>query len=688
MDEIKIDLNKIIRSPNVCDLLDDDQISSIGKKCLTGLNNDKQTRDSWETSYRTAMELALQITKRKSFPWPGASNVKFPLITTAALNWHAKAYPATISGQSVVRCQVIGPDADGEKMRRTIRVGKHMSYQLLEKSPWESQTDASLLALPIMGCVFKKTVFDSASRAVCSDMVLPQDLVVDYYTSDLQTALRKTHLFKLTPNEMQENTLAGVYREKGAITQDSMTPMRNARDEAQKVTQSNEKEVYSLAEQSCWMDLDGDDYQEPYAVTFDENSGHVYRIIPRFFPSDITKNAKGKILKIKAEEYFTKFTFIPSPDGGFYGLGLGMLLGPVNESINTAINQIFDGATMATLGGGFLGRGVKLRGGESTFKPMEWKTVDSTGISLRDNVFPLPVREPAAMLLELVKFLVQYGQQVGGSGDIEMGDIPGQNVKAGTMSIANQNGQKIFKATYKRFWLSLKDEFKKVYTLNGIYFSALKADADLFEVTEQDYQPDASGIIPAADPNIISDDEKRQLATMLLQRSDSKPGYDAALVEKRWLEAYNVDGIESIYKGPQDPGPSVEQQKLQLDAQKLQAQVQKNQADHQVAVGKLMIEAQKVQAEITELQAKAALELKQSDNIETGHMIALMDLQIAAKKQHHQSILDTIDMLHTISGGKNGDGTGINRGTANSLESAATSALPAVAAQPGNGSVL
>jgi chaperonin GroES len=676
--EIKIDLTKVVKSPNVCDLLDDAEISQIGAKCLSGLNNDKSSRAQWETSYRTAMELALQVVKRKSFPWAGASNVKFPLITKAAINWHAKAYPATISGQSVVRCQVIGPDGEGEKMRRATRVGKHMSYQLLEKSSWEPQTDTSLLALPIMGCVFKKTVF--ATRTVCSDMVLPQDLVVDYFTSDLQTAIRITHLFKMSPNEMQENYLAGIYREKKEITQDSKTPMQQAKDASQHLISTNEKEVYSLAEQSCWMDLDGDGYQEPYAVTFDENSGYVYRIIPRFFSNDIIRNAQNKILKINAEEYFTKFTFIPSPDGGFYGLGLGMLLGPINESVNTAINQIFDGATMATLGGGFLGRGVKIKGGESTFKPFEWKNVDSTGISLRDNVFPLPVREPAAMLLELVKFLVMEGEQIGGSGDIEMGDIPGQNVKAGTMSIANQNGQKVFKATYKRFWLALKNEFKKIYTLNGIYFAAIKSDAELFGVTAEDYQQDSAGIIPAADPNIVSDDEKRQLATMILQRSSMTTGYDPVLVEMRWLEAFNVDGIEAIYKGPQPQGPSIEQQQLEIDKGKLQAQVMKDQATQQLAVAKLMIEAQKVQAEIVGLQAKAQLDLKEADSKDTGQAIALMDLQIAAKRDHHQSILDTIDMLHTIMGGKNGDGIGVDRGAKDALAGAAAATLPTMAA--------
>lgn len=679
----------LVKMPNIFDKMEESDQKSVGLDCLNGLTLDKSSREQWELRQKNSMELALQVTSKKTYPWPGASNVKFPLVTIAATNWHAKAYPATISGESVARCRVIGADPDGKKMARAIRVGKDMSYELLETTSWEEQTDKSLLVLPIMGTVFKKTIRDTVSRSNVSDMVLPQDLVVNYYTASMESAMRVTHLFKMTKNEMHEAVQAGIFCEPGEITQDSTTPMVTAKEKAQGITPNWEKDVYSLAEMSCWLDLDDDGYAEPYAVTFDENSGHPYRLVARYFPSDIKRvesgKKKGEILRITPENYYTKYEFIPSPDGGFYGLGLGTLVGPLNESVNTAINQIFDGGTMATLGGGFLGRGVKIKSGDSTFKPNEWKNVDSTGVSLKDNIVPLPVREPSMILLELLKFLVQYGQQVSGAGDIEMGDIPGQNVKAGTMSIANQNGQKIFKATYKRFWRSLKEELKKLYRLKQLYPSGY---GNPFDIQADDYAGDASGIIPSADPNIVSDDERRQLAMMIAQRAAQTPGYDQMAVEMRLLDAFNVEGVESLYKGPPpNPPPNPEMIKLQLEGKKLDIMLQGQQQNGQLAQARLMVDAQKIQAEIEELRAKAMMEQQKANNADVGQIIAMLDLEIAAKKNHHESILSTIDMIHTLMGGKNGDGLGIKREHADALATTAASTLPQLAAPTGNGGV-
>lgn len=295
-----------------------------------------------------------------------------------------------------------------------------------------------MLVLSIAGTTFKKTFRDNNAKQNVSDLVMPQDFVVNYWTTDLDSCPRCTHLFTLTKNEVRENVLQGFYLDTlGIIPAETSTgPLEAAKDKAQHVTPSQHKPVYDIAEQSCWLDLDNDGYAEPYAVTFERETGKLLRIIARYYQKDIKRIESGKnageIYKITPENYYTKFELIPSPDGGFYGLGFGTLLAPINESINSAFNQIFDASTMATLGGGFLGRGARIKGGEATFKPFEWKTVDSTGDSLRNNIVPLQVREASPMLLELIKFLVSYGERVAGASDLQMGELPGQNVKAGT----------------------------------------------------------------------------------------------------------------------------------------------------------------------------------------------------------------------------------------------------------------
>lgn len=652
--KFKGSLDKIMPAENVCDLMDAEDVSAIGRNCRGGYEIDKNSRAEWEKWNAQALKLALQVTEAKTFPWPNASNVKFPLLTIAALNFHAKAYPSIVNGESVVKCRALGRDPDGEKFKRAVRVGKHMSYQLLECSPWEEQTDKLLLVLAILGTAFKKTVRDNSRRQNCSDLVLPQDLIVNYWTQDLETAPRASHRFTLTKNELREYITAGLYREPtagGMTSPPAAGPLEAAKDRAQKLSAPEpDKSVHFLIEQSCFLDLDGDGYEEPYAVTFDEQTGFVYRILARFYKSDIryADEKKKTIQRIEADNYFTKFELIPSPDGGFYGMGLGLLLGPLAESASTLINQITDWATMNILAGGFLGRGVRMKAGETTFKPLEWKTVDSTGDDLHKNIVPLPVKEVSPVILELLKFLVNYGERIAGSGDIQVGELPGQNVKAGTMEIANENGRLIFNSIFKRIWRSLKVEFKKLYRLNQFFqgdeqFTFGEAH---FEVKKNDYQFPDSGIVPAADPNIISKTERRAQADMLSARAAQTPGFNQEEVTRRWLDAYDVPGAESIYDPEKfQSGPSPQQIELQIKAQIAETKrldvVQKN----QVAVITLQKEIQESSARIVELTAKAMKYMKEAEGVDMGHQIALVNAMIGAEENRQHSLVRTVELL-------------------------------------------
>ena len=355
-------IEELVASPNIAKDLADEKVQEIGRLCKDGYDADKQSRTPWEEWSAKSLKLALQVAEHKTFPWPGCANVKFPLLTIAALAWHSKAYPALIQGDDVVKYKVIGKDPDNVKADRASRKGKYMSYKLLETSTWEEQTDKGLLVLAIQGTIFKKTVRDNNAKRNCSDLVMPQDLVVNYYTTDMESAVRVSHRFTLSKNTVREYVLQGLFLDKLTQTEvQPIGPLQAAKDKAQHLTTPQESTVFNLVEQSCWLDLDEDGYSEPYAVTFDEQTGKVVRILARYYKNDIkrveTGENKGEIYKIIPENYYTKFELIPSPDGGFYGIGFGLLLGPINESVNTALNQVFDAGTMKTLGGGFLGRG-------------------------------------------------------------------------------------------------------------------------------------------------------------------------------------------------------------------------------------------------------------------------------------------------------------------------------------------
>jgi chaperonin GroES len=658
-------IDDLVVSPNIAALLSEDKLRSIGNDCKTGFDADKQSRAPWEDWNAKALKLALQVAERKSFPWDGCANVKFPLLTIAAISWHAKAYPATISGDNVVKCKVIGDDPDGVKSARAERVGKHMSYKLLETTTWEEQTDKGLLVLAILGTTFKKTVRDNNEKKNCSDLVMPQDLVVDYFTKDMASATRVSHMFCLTKNEVREYALQDLFLDVLREPQPApLGPLEEAKNKAQHVTEPMTGTVFNFVEQSCWLDLDEDGYAEPYAVTFERETGRVVRILARYYKSDIKRIESGKnageIYKIIPENYYTKFELIPSPDGGFYGIGFGILLGPINESINTAFNQIFDAGTMATLGGGFLGRGARIKGGQATFKPFEWKTVDSTGDSLRNNIVPLTVRDASPILLELIKFLTNYGERVAGAGDIQMGELPGQNVKAGTAEIANENGRQIFDATYKRFWRSLKEEFKKLYRLEQIFMGqseSFTVDEKSYNITKEDYSPDDSGICPQADPNITSRTEKRLLADMAVADAVNIPGFDVYEAVKRKYDAYGVPNFEQLFPNPKGPNaiqppPSLDMEKLKIDQMNAETKAAQAQSQAQIGQATILIAAQEAMASIKEKEAKIAkmqaeiLEMSDdSSHEEIYKEVAMLNTQISADQFVHQKLMDVAELM-------------------------------------------
>lgn len=652
-------LPEILVSDNLAKKMSEDDLASLGHEVVQNYEKDKLSRAEWEKRTEDAMKLALQVVEEKSFPWPNASNVKFPLITIAALQYHARAYPALVSGTSIVKSRVFGDDPDGLESARAHRIESHMSYQLLEEDEeWEDEFDKVLITQPIIGCAFKKSYFDPIKGHNISENILAKDLVVSYYTKSLSTAPRITHVLPMSKNKLYENVTSGLYLDIDLYNpnmpqQDSLQLAQN-RAQGVSPDQQDSSKPYTILEQHCWMDLDGDGYEEPYIVVVHKDSKTILRVVARFFPSGVKKNDKGEVLSITPEEYFTKYPFIPSPDGGFYDLGFGALLGPLNDSINTLINQLIDAGTMANTAGGFLSRGIKVRGGALSFAPNEWKPVDSTGDDLRKGIMPLPVREPNQVLFTLLSLLIDYGERIGGAVDILTGQNPGQNTPAETSRNMTEQGMKIFSGIFKRTYRSLKKEFRKLYRLNQLY---MVKDVKLGSMTisVDDYNSDSKSIVPAADPNMVSDSQRLAQASMMHEVSQNTPGFDSYQVTKRLLQALKVEDIEQVLPDPK--GPNAIQQaphyKVQEAQVKAEAKMQEIQAKVQIAMATLQQNADKVRAEIDKLEADAILAKASAQGVDTGHNIAMLQTQISAAKHHQDGILQSLQLMHEIQKEKN-----------------------------------
>lgn len=655
--DVKLNINKLINAPNIADLLDERDLTTIGFRVINEFNLDKESRIQWEKRVENAMKLALQVSEAKSFPWTNASNIKFPLVTIAALQFHSRAYPALIPSDQVVKVDhdaSTNPDPRVVKEieDRNTRVEKHMSYQLLRQDDnWESEMDKVLITVPIVGCAFKKTYWDFNEDHPVSENVLAKDFVVSYWTKNLKDCNRQSHILYLSANDVLSRQRRGIWcedfklRPQQTIQEDDLS---QAQDLAQGVyqPQSDPGTPFEFIEQHRWEDLDGDGFKEPYIVTVHKDSRKVVRIVANYFDSSIKRNNKGEILTIKPESYFTKYAFIPSPDGGFYDIGFGILLGPLNESINTIINQLVDAGTMANTAGGFLSRGIKIRGGNYNFAPMEWKHVDSTGEDLAKGIYPLPVREPSNVLYTLLTTLVNYGERIVGSTDIMVGENVGQNTPAETSRTMAEQGMKVFAGIFKRIYRGLNEEVRKVYRLNQLYLPEQVNFAG-GAVLASDYQTDSTDLRPAADPHVVSDVQRIMQAETLKQTALMVPGFNVYKVMHRYLEALKIPNIEEVLPDPQGPnaiqsGPDVKVQVEQIKAQERKLSLE---TKFKLGVMKLQQEAELNKAKILKMEADAAKALEEAGGVKAGHDIAMLQTKLGAAKAHQEGIMKSIELM-------------------------------------------
>lgn len=606
--------------------LDQEQLDTIGSDVVEGYTVDKQSRKEWEDRMEAGIKLALQMVEEKNTPWRNASNVKFPLVTIAALQFSARAYPSLVKVPDIVKYRVNGEDQGGEKAARAERVSKHMSYQLLnEDEDWEEDFDKALIALPIIGTTFKKSFFDPVEGHNVSKHVLAQNLVVSYYTRTIEKCERKTEEFELYDREIKERQLKGLYFEVElppiSVSQQKLS------DERQGISApvGDKKKARQLLEQHCYLDLDEDGYEEPYVVTVDKATKKVLRIISRFakveteqsieikrlqdqatligiqmqevmqsvpqpngqVPDERAQQALEKakqsmillkqkqdklveqieelkrgndadprIVKIEAVEYYTKYGFIPSPDGGFYDLGLGALLGPLNDSVDTLINQLIDSGTLQNGNHGFIARGGRIPGGKLRFEePNEWKRVNVAGKTLRESLVPLPVNQPSPVLFSLLSLLISYAEKVSSVNDLMSGKNPGQNTPAYSFHAMLEQGLQVFNGIFKRLYRSFRKEVRKLYVLNGKYLNPIDYFETMdgrFQALRKDYWGDPKDCVPAADPNAFSNMESLMKAHFLAERAMTVPGYDMTRVELLLLENMDIAQVRDIFPLDED----------------------------------------------------------------------------------------------------------------------------------------
>lgn len=628
------ELKKYLESNNLLKGLDDETKQKIANQVSEGYEYDLNSRAKWEQNLQEWTNLALQVREDKSWPWPKASNVKYPLLSIASMQFNARAYPSLIPATGdIVKCSVIGADPQQVKLEQAKRVSKFMSFQLLhEMKNWEEDMDRMLIMLPIVGTIFKKTYYNSVLGHNVSELVLPKNLVVNYWAKSLGTAERISELILLNKRQIKERQMSEIYSDvelgdpQPVIQQNQ--PVAVIQDDTM---------PYEIIEQHTFFDLDKDGYAEPYIITFERSSKTLLRMVARFDEDTMYLSEDGKLQKIDPIQYYTKFSFIPNPDGGFYDIGFGVLLGPLNESVNTLINQLIDAGTINNLQGGFLGKGLKLKMGDSGWTPGEWKTVQTASDDLRKQIVPLPAKEPSEVLFQLMGTLITSGKELASVAEIFVGKMPGQNTPATTTMATIEQGMKVFTAVYKRLYRALSEEYKKLFDLNRVYLDNDKYVAVLDQpVTVDDFNRKLYDVCPNADPSTPTQTEKLMKAQALLELLPIGI-LDPLAVVMRVLDAQEQPNIEQLLNaqiretGQFTPPPDPKLQEMEM----------KQQLEEVKATVKIQAEQQKMELEKRDrIMQMMMRQQEHAQEMENKRQTAVLDGQIAEHKQRIFSVTE------------------------------------------------
>jgi chaperonin GroES len=569
-------IRKMLESTNIAENLDEDKLREIGSRCKQGFEQDLESRKDWEQNIDEWTKLATQAKEMKTYPWPKASNIKYPLLSTAAMQFAARAYPSLLpSDGRVVKSKVIGKDPTGEKQKRAEHTSIYVSYQLMnEMEGWEEDMDKLLIMLPVVGTMFKKTYWDSLKERNCSKLVMPKNLVVNYWTKSMDEAERISEVIVMSKRLYQERVNAELF-----LDTDIGDPTMPA--DSHNAPANDATTPYSFVEQHTFLDLDDDGYEEPYIVTFHRESGTVLRIVARFDEQGLKVDNDDQVIYIEPIQYYTKFGFVPNPDGSFYDIGFGVLLGPINDSVNTLINQLVDAGSLSNLQSGFIGKGLRIKMGEARFQPGEWKSVNATADDLKKQILPLPVKEPSAVLFQLMGALITSGKELASVAEIFVGKMPGQNTPATTTMATIEQGMKVFTAVYKRIYRSLASEFKKIYRLNEVYLNPQTYVEVLDDnVNPNDFKAIGYDIVPGADPTAVSQTERLLKAQGLLELLPMGV-LDPIEVVTRVLEAQEQPNVQKLFhqevqqtgQPPQQPDPKAQELQMKQAAMEQTSQM-------------------------------------------------------------------------------------------------------------------
>ena len=534
---------------NLAEQLDEGMLTELSGNLLGDFQSDIDARKDWLQTYVDGLELLGMKIEDRTEPWEGACNVYHPLMTETLVKFQAETMTETFPAAGPVKTQIVGKQTK-EKEEAAERVKDDMNYQLTEEMPeYRPEHERMLWGLGLAGNAFKKVYYDPSLGRQVAMFVPAEDIVVPYGASSLETAERVTHVMRKTKNELRKLQVAGFYKDIDLGDPDIVLDEVEKKIAEKMGFNATEDDRFKILEMHVNLDLENGDSEDgialPYVVTLEKNSGEILAIRRNWDPED------DKQLK---RQHFVHYGYIPG--FGFYCFGLIHLIGAFAKSGTMILRQLVDAGTLANLPGGMKSRGLRIKGDDTPIAPGEWRDVDVPSGAIRDNILPLPYKEPSQVLQSLMNQIIDEGRQFASAADIQVADMSA-NTPVGTTLAMLERKLKVMSAVQARIYYAMKQEFKLLagiirdYTPEEYSYEpevgdrrAKKSDYDMVEV------------IPVADPNAATMSQKVVQYQAVMQMAQANPQiYDLPELNRQMLEVLGIKNIGKLIPTEDDQKP-------------------------------------------------------------------------------------------------------------------------------------
>ena len=540
---------------NLAEVLNDGDLAQLSGDLLGDFDSDIDSRKDWLNTYVDGIDLLGLKIEDRTEPWPGACAVYHPLLAEALVKFQAETMQETFPAAGPVKTQIIGKQTK-EKEQAAERVRDDMNYQLTEEMPeYRPEHERMLWGLGLSGNAFKKVYFDPSLERQVSIYIPADDIVVPYGASSLETAPRVTHVMRKTENELRKLQVSGFYRDI-----DLGEPHNTLDDVEKRIAEkmgfnATMDDRYKLLEMHVDLNLPGFEDQDedgeptgialPYVVTLEKSSGEILSIRRNWNPNDKTKQKR---------QHFVHYGYIPG--FGFYCLGLIHLIGAAAKSGTMLLRQLVDAGTLSNLPGGFKTRGLRIKGDDTPIAPAEFRDVDVPSGSIRDNILPLPYKEPSQVLQTLMNQIIAEAKSFANAADVQASDMSA-NAPVGTTLAILERTLKVTSAVQARIYYAMKQEFKLLagiirdYTPNEYDYEPEVGDR---RAKQSDY--DCCEIIPVSDPNAATMSQKVVQYQAVMQMAQANPQiYDMVELNKQMLEVLGVKNIGKLIPSAEEEKP-------------------------------------------------------------------------------------------------------------------------------------